>query len=304
MNSKKANWLFLSIILTHFAAVIGLTVMSRFFSIPIFLNLLLSELILLLPTGLFLICTKGSIRDKLRLYPVRPTTALMTVAFLYLTLPLSTLLNMLSMTVTDNAVAAVSGELVRTPFPVLLLLMAFYGPACEELTFRGAIYGGYRSDGKRLSAILCSGLLFGLTHMNLNQAAYASVIGILLALLTEATGSLWPPLLYHTLFNAQSVCLLFLLSRIAPEALENAPESAFTGDMLCYGIGAYSVLAVAGGVCAFMTLIWMARNENRLDAFLSLFGRGAAKPRLLTVPLLAACLLCIAYIGLNLWLAG
>lgn len=329
MNSKKANWLFLSVILTHLGVVILLIAASRFFTLHIIPNLLLSELILLVPTLLFLACTKGSLLQKLRFRRMKISTLLMVVLFTYLTMPLTTLVNIISMIFVDNTVVSLGNEVVSVPFIVMLFLMAVYGPFCEELAFRGAIYGGYRKDGKRLSAVILSGLLFGLMHMNLNQAAYAFVVGILLALLVEATGSLWSSVLYHFLFNAQAVCLLFLVEHMMPDMLENASDLELAGDMLYYEIGVYLILAAVSTVCAVMTLIWMARNEGRLEEFRAIFtGReqtdimsfrsfsltndaeqrqpwpGEAAYReerrsIVTLPLVIACLICIAYIALD-----
>lgn len=295
MNSKKANWLFLSVILTHLLVVVLLMVSSRFFHLNIIANLILSELILLVPTLLFLVGsrqgkhsedtvpqtdggeeqsgnTRKSVWSVLRLRRMKPATALMVVLFTWLTMPLTTLVNMISMIFVDNTMMEMSSEILDAPFLIVLFLMAAYGPFCEELTFRGAIYGGYRRDGRGFSAVLLSGLLFGLMHMNFNQAAYAFVIGILLALLVEATGSLWSSVLYHFLFNAQSVCLLFLMRKVSPKMLEQAQEQAgamqegmLRGDVALYSLGIYFVLAAVCTTLAFMALVWMAQNENRSE---------------------------------------
>ena len=49
----------------------------------------------------------------------------------------------------------------------------------EELAYRGFILGNYRYGG-RLAAIIISGIMFGVMHMNFNQMAYAMILGILL----------------------------------------------------------------------------------------------------------------------------
>lgn len=335
MNSKKANWLFLSIILIHLEVVVLLTVSSQFFHFNIIANLILSELILFVPTLLFLgfsghgkkqqgdasreDAAGEGMRSILRLRRMKPTTVLMVVLFTWLTFPLTTLVNMISMIFVDNTVMEMSGEILDAPFLIVLFLMAVYGPFCEELTFRGAVYGGYRRDGRGFSAVLMSGLLFGLMHMNLNQAAYAFVIGILLALLVEATGSLWSSVLYHFLFNAQSVCLLFLMKAVSPGTLELAQEQTdmLQGEMLFYSLGVYFVLAAVCTTLAVMTLVWMARNEKRWEEFrmvlpgkrreelwMVLPGKqrmesADRQPRMVTLPLIFAAIVCLAYMILD-----
>ena len=303
MNSKKTNRLFLSVVLFHFVVVILLAAASRLFTFQLNIveNLLCSELILILPAILFLMCSRGSIREKLMLKRMRPSTAAMVVLFTFLTMPLTTLLNMLSMLFVDNEVMMISGDILSVSFLPMFLLMAVYGPVCEELAFRGAIYGGYRKDGNRAWGIVLSGFLFGLIHMNFNQAAYAFAIGVLLAMLVEATGSLWSSILYHVLFNAQSVCLLYLMKRFFPTMLGGAQqEFAAAGDMLCYSIGGYLILAAVCTTFAVMALVWMAHNEGRAESFRGIWEeRGVKKGRMITLPLILGVLLCVAYMVLD-----
>ena len=61
-----------------------------------------------------------------------------------------------------------------------MFFVGILAPVCEEVVFRGAIFGGMKKEGNIFKAVMVSGLLFGLLHMNINQASYAFVIGILL----------------------------------------------------------------------------------------------------------------------------
>ena len=67
--------------------------------------------------------------------------------------------------------------------------------------------------------VLLSSLLFGLMHMNFNQAPYAFALGVAMAVLVEATGSLWSSVLMHVIFNAQSVLLMYFYQHFMPEVL-------------------------------------------------------------------------------------
>lgn len=300
MNSKKVNWLFLTIILCHLAAVLFLILSDGGFSLNIAANLIFSELILAVPAAFFLFLTEGSLKEKLGLCRIKLSTACMVVLFTFLTMPLTTMINAISQLFVDNAVMGISGDVVGMPFPVMFFLMAVYGPCCEEFVFRGLIYRGYRKGGAALGAVLLSGLLFGLMHMNFNQAAYAAVIGILLALLVEASGSIWSSVLYHIIFNGQSVCLLFLINRFLPGMLEQSSMLLEDRDMLLESIGVYMIIASVTTALAFGTLIWIAGNEGRMESFREIWRRGkGARPRLATVPLVLAVILCAGYMILN-----
>lgn len=210
MKSKKANWLFLVIILVHIAVVTLLVRAGDRITLDIITNCLVSEGIIIAPAILFLLPTKSRINEVLGFHRIRISTFFMIFLFTVLITPLVTVLNALSMFFTDNAVAAMQGDILGVSFPVMWLLIGVYGPFCEEFVFRGAIYGGYKKSGGVVGAILLSSLAFGLMHMNFNQAIYAFVIGILLSMLVEATGSLWASVFCHMIFNSFSVCMMFL----------------------------------------------------------------------------------------------
>lgn len=77
------------------------------------------------------------------------------------------------------------------------------GPAvCEELLFRGAIQGMLRKTFR--GPLLCSvvAVLFGIMHGSSYRFLPTSIMGFILALLTEYTGSLFPAVLLHLSNNA------------------------------------------------------------------------------------------------------
>ena len=63
-----------------------------------------------------------------------------------------------------------------------ILLMAVVGPMVEELFFRGAIERALLRRYKPWVAIVASGLIFGIIHVNPAQVVYASLAGILIPL--------------------------------------------------------------------------------------------------------------------------
>ena len=86
-----------------------------------------------------------------------------------------------------------------------ILLMAVVGPMVEELFFRGAIERALLRRYKPWVAIVASGLIFGIIHVNPAQVVYASLAGILLGWLYWRTRSLVPCMVVHVLNNSFSV---------------------------------------------------------------------------------------------------
>lgn len=301
MNSKKSNWLFLTIILVHFAVVAFLLVMGDRIPFGIIANLIVSEGIIIVPALFFLFLSGSKWNGILRFHKIKISSALMIVLFTFLIMPLVTVLNTVSMFFTENAIVPLEEEILGVTFPVMLFLIGIFGPFCEEFVFRGMVYGGYVKSGSRFWAILLSALLFGLMHMNFNQAIYAFAIGIMLSLLMEATGSLWAPMLCHMIFNSEQVCLMYLSTKVLGLVAEQELESVqMTQESLIVALSGYLVIAAVTTPIAFCVLAWIAKNEGREEALKQIWtGRGEKKEYMVTVPLVIAVVLCLAYMSLE-----
>ena len=103
-----------------------------------------------------------------------------------------------------------------TEYTVLLLIinLIFTGvlPAiCEEITHRGMLIDGFSKLGYK-KAIIFSALLFGLTHLNVDQFFYATIIGLFLGFLTMITGNIIPAMIIHFMNNAINVLVSYALA--------------------------------------------------------------------------------------------
>ena len=194
MNSKKVNWIFLSVILMHFAVVAAISLLGQFFTwtLDIVPNFILSQGIILIPALLGVYVSKENLFQLAGFRKIKVSTVFKIFLFTFLSMPLTALINMISMLFVDNTVAAISGDVLEAPFLVMLFIIGIFGPFSEELVFRGIVYQGYRRSGTAFAAMLLSALLFALMHMNFNQAAYALVIGVMVVLLVEAIWFLIP----------------------------------------------------------------------------------------------------------------
>ena len=86
-------------------------------------------------------------------------------------------------------------------------------PACEELVFRGALFGGLRRVLHPMAAMLISSLLFGAMH-GFTYMLPTAALGFVLAFLYESTGSLSVPILFHGLHNG----LTLTMANLSPES--------------------------------------------------------------------------------------
>lgn len=326
MTSKLANWLFFTLIMTHIAVVLFLSFFSGFISIGITANFFLGEAILMVPALLFLLFA----RQKLAFRRIKISSLLMIALCTFLIMPFVTVLNTLTLFFTDNAVTAIESDILSVPFPVMLFMIGILGPFCEEFVFRGIIYGSYADQLKTarsgisavknssgLWPILLSALTFGLMHMNFNQAVYAFGIGILLALLVEAAGSLWASVFCHVFFNSFQVVMMYVSKAVLGSSYAKAVSEAsaeLTSEQLQASLAVYLIIAAVMTPIAGCCVAWIAKNEGRQEAVRALFHPAAAastaqknipdtaarEEHLLSVPLIVAIVLCLGFISLEL----
>ena len=93
----------------------------------------------------------------------------------------------------------------------MFLLGGILAPIGEELFFRGVIYQWLKRGIGVWPGILVSSLIFGAAHGDLAVGGAAAVLGMVLAGVFEASGSLWPSITIHILNNSVKILLLYAL---------------------------------------------------------------------------------------------
>ena len=114
--------------------------------------------------------------------------------------------------------------------PAIVLVVVLFGPAVEELVFRGAIFNGLyrlgvlvstRSVGTEhsksplsktifISSALASSVLFALLHLEPVLLPVLLILAITLCALFQRTGSLLPSFVAHATFNSVAAVLIIL----------------------------------------------------------------------------------------------
>ncbi len=88
-----------------------------------------------------------------------------------------------------------------------LFHIALVPAVCEEVMFRGYVLRAFEKQWGVWSAILVSGVIFGLFHLQLSNLLPLAALGILLALVTWLSGSLVPAMAAHFVNNGAAVVL-------------------------------------------------------------------------------------------------
>jgi membrane protease YdiL (CAAX protease family) len=120
------------------------------------------------------------------------------------------------------------------------VLLAFVAPLAEEGFFRGFVYGVLREKIGVAGAAAVTGVVFGLVHVAgspIETVGVLVILGVLLCLLYERTGSLLPCIACHAVNNAIS----FTVTKSVPAA------SAVLIILACSGAAVAVAAAVVRG---------------------------------------------------------
>ncbi|NNE00272.1 MAG: CPBP family intramembrane metalloprotease [Pirellulaceae bacterium] len=98
-------------------------------------------------------------------------------------------------------------QITSAPWTSVILLMAVVPAICEELAFRGFIFGGLLRRNGRFRAVLVTAVMFGISHGIVQQSIAATFMGLLLGWIALRTGSVLPGILIHFTNNTLSVSM-------------------------------------------------------------------------------------------------
>lgn len=303
MNPKKVNWLFLTTLLVE-AAVMAFMYLCSDISLGIIESLLLSQLIVLVPTALFLFGTRTDPGRLIAHNRPKFTTTLLVVVFTFLCMPAIIAVNAFSMLFVDNEVAGLQSYMLSVPWWQILLMVGIIGPVSEEFVFRGVIYHGYKTSQRFVGSMLLSALLFGLTHLNFNQMSYAVLVGIVSVLLLEGSGSIFYSMLFHICINTTNVVQM-LVQKAQGTIMSQEESMAYierTMQMpykqaLAVSVSVYAVIAAGAAALAGCLLYLIVKKENRVQHMQQLLhgNTGEKRTKLISVPLVISVVLCLLY---------
>ena len=300
MTTKRAGWAFMWMAF----AFLGTSVITSLFfrNMDIMVVALLSELCLLIPACYYLFKGRVGLKRQLHLNGVsRVSTLMLSLVYLICCYPLVIAMNAFTISITSNEAQSITDEFAGVSPFLVWLIVGFIGPVVEEIVFRGMILGGLRSTGRILSAIVLSGFLFGLMHLNLNQFSYTVIMGIFWGLLVEASGSILTSMICHISMNSLSVIMVFAIGDSLEEVtgLLGESEEAIS-SMQFIGVGIVSLIIGTGfAVLAMLILKAIALNEGRTGCVENIFRkkiRAEKYGHLFSVPLIIGMILTAAVI--------
>ena len=279
---KNTNRLFLSSLCFVTIASFGIGRMGMNFSMET--SLIISQMLFWIPITLYLLITRTNPLRLIPFHKISISTVGMVILFGLLLIPVMTWINLISMMFVENTVAAIDQQMQRNSLLFNLLLMAVMPAFSEEFMIRGIYFQQYRESGIFKGAVI-SGLVFGLMHMNFNQFSYAAVLGIILALLVEATGSIFSSIIVHFVFNAYSVFIAHFQDQILTMTGDAVIQEVTRSDIVEMTIS-YTSVAFIVGILAFSVFLWIVQHckttEHMKQIFVSNYSEEGKKIKVMT----------------------
>ena len=141
---------------------------------------------------------------------------------------------------------ATSSESAYSTFPKFLfgvLSTAIMPAICEEFLHRGLLLRGSRRSYGYKFAIVTSSICFGLMHLNIQQFFFATVLGLLMAVVDLVADSIYPSMIMHFCNNFFNVLLSYLsASGISKFSLSSILSGLYSTNILLFFVLALAVL--------------------------------------------------------------
>lgn len=250
-------------------------------SIPIYLNLLLSEGIALIPAVIYLASQKIKPGEFIAHNRLKLSVILLLILFTWLIMPLIIFVNSISLLFVENSAVGAMNQVMDYSWFSGIVMSALLPAVVEEFVCRGVIFHGLRHNGI-WKAIFISALLFGIMHMNFNQMSYAFVLGVILALMVEATDSIFSSMIVHFTFNATSLTFYYILQFAAADMVQETTNELQVGMTeyhmsMILAVVIYGFIAIVPTILAVMVFHLIAKKCNR-DWCMKLLFQGKTGP--------------------------
>ena len=181
-----------------------------------------SYLLMLLPAGVLVFTARRRGVSLASAVGVRPTSlgttlrlaALIVVGGFAVTLLYAWVCAAFGVPVQGNTTGLVAGFGAGWPEMALaFILVGVVAPFVEEVTFRGIVFPSLQASWGTGAAMLASGAMFGIVHLQLTIAVPLALLGMALTAVFMRTRSLWSAIAAHCAYNVVSLALAFALLR-------------------------------------------------------------------------------------------
>ena len=316
-NQSKTNqiWLIflIMIVISVLMSVCVAFLHLKGIELPAVLNIVVSESIIVVPGIIYILINKYDFVEVLGFKKIKAGTFFMTILLSFCVMPVVSFVNVLSQFFVKNTMVQNSDMFVEGSSLLMLLAAGIIGPFCEEFMFRGIINNELRKFSSVLMGAFASAVMFGLMHLNVNQACYAFVLGLIFGIVNYASGSIWTSMIIHMVINTQNVLMLMLVNaaskQVGIDMVESAEAVRTSTSSMFVMAGVYLVLAIIFGAVSVPIVVFISKHEGTYEEFKTIFTKKKAadegEPQqsvkiFRTIPAIVAIVVCLfAIFGLE-----
>ncbi|MGG5460160.1 CPBP family intramembrane glutamic endopeptidase [Clostridium sp. B9] len=169
----------------------------------------------IIPAIIYIMVTKSNYKKVLSFKKPKGKDVFFALLIAALSQPVMAFFSYLSSLFYTNDVAIMLEQMNSYPLWLMILVIGVTPAITEEITIRGIVLSGYEFKSKHIAAIM-TGLMFGILHLNAHQFLYATVMGMILAYVVRATGSIFLSMLIHFSINTWNLVVQRITSQGVP----------------------------------------------------------------------------------------
>lgn len=276
-------------------------------------NILVTQGYLLICGLLYVWITRQSFAKDLMIRKYKVSSFFLSLVVLMFASPMASWLNLLSQFFAKNEISNSIYEVTKVvPIWLGIMIIGCLPGFIEELLYRGIIYSAFRKRSV-LTGIVVSALTFGFMHMNFNQMMYAVYLGILFALLVEATGSLVSSMVLHMVFNAFNTAYVYILPKLyeflgqysseyANVDMDELMNATVSKQEIMTSLLMITPVALIGLVLAILLIRQIAKMNGREFSWKYFCGNKeeVKQTKPVNIPLILGCAFCVLIAVANL----
>lgn len=226
---------------------VGFLVQSR----ELYRGLLVTEYVLILFPNILFIKLKGlSLKKILRLNRFSLKQLAYTILIVLFSYPIAVFLNLIIMNIinifTEFMPTTVPLPMTRSELFTSFLIIALSPGICEEVMFRGTMLSAYEAIGYK-KAIVVSSILFGIFHFNITNLLGPTFLGIILAIVTIKSNSIFLSMIGHSLNNSIALLIGYFSVKYSPQldSIDTSPETGLISDTAAIIISTITIGIIA-----------------------------------------------------------
>ncbi len=277
-------------------------------------SILMTQGYLLVCGMLYLFFARKSVGKDLMWNKYKVSSFFLSLVLLVCATPMATWLNLFSQFVAKNEISNAIYEVTKViPMWLGIVVIGCLPGFIEELLYRGIVYHAFRKRSI-LTGVIVSALVFGLMHMNFNQIMYAVYLGIIFALVVEATGSLASSMILHMLFNAWNTAYVYILPKLyeflgqysaeyADVSMDELMNTTVSKQAILSSLLMMTPTAFIGLILTILLLRQIAKINGREFTWSYILGNReeVSQTSPINVPLILGCTFCIVIAITNLY---